>query len=996
MKKNYLKLRNFVILFIMMLFAGGATAQNIWINELHYDNDGSDQGEFVEIVLENPGNYSLSDFTITLYNGSNGTNYDSETLDQFTEGNTSGNFTFYTWYPSSIQNGGPDGLCIDFQGSVISGQFLSYEGTFTATDGPANGMTSVDIGVSESGSTQVGESLQLSGNGSQYSNFSWEEPADDTPGALNNDQSFGGPAPEPSNYPTDFQADATGLSIELSWTDAAGAQLPDAYLIKGSTSQNITPPVDGTPEADDLDFSDGSGTINVDYGEETYTFYGLDSETTYYFEIYPYTNASTNINYKTDGTPPEASDSTDFAINTNDFESGDFGNWTTYSAASDKDWAVLDFGGALNTTYFAEMNGFQENELSNDWLISPALNMNNYTEEKVFFWTKWKYGNTSDELMLKYSTDYTGGDPTQANWTELSFEKPEDDDTWENSGFVDISSVSGENVYVAFQYLSSGSPRRWDVDEIEITGVTSVPVINVTSPMAGEIWEQGSIHDIEWETSNTQSLVKIELSTNASSGSPDWELLVDDIPADQGSWTWNIPPDQETSYDCQIRISDYSSRASGFSGIFSIIEEVDEPMIVISEIMYNPPESNNDTLEFIELYNNDEVTVNLEDYYFSDGIEFTFGNIEIQPGNYLLLSVDSMAMLNTFGANAWQWTDGGLSNSGELIQLVNPDGFFVDSVHYDDVDPWPTSPDGTGPSLRFCNFDEDNALAENWSASVHLAAINNEGDSIYATPGYGCVLVPEANFTVDTTIVLVGGEVTFTDLSTNDPENWNWEFEGGEPGTSSIQNPGPVVYNSEGEFNVTLTAGNEAGEDTELKEMYIKVGYAPVADFEASETEIQVGETVDFTDLSAGDPDSWEWHFEGGTPDTSSAQNPEDIVYEAMGAYDVKLKVTSMFGVDSLIMEEYIEVGPVGIAEAKAETVSIWPNPSTGIINLTANPEIFDRISIYNAMGKVIFEEEISGNKLVIDLNKEDNGLYFIRLTNDDESYLNKKIIINK
>ena len=180
-------MKKLAILVMVMFVASLCYGQNAWLNELHYDNFGTDVGEFLEIVIENPGSYTLSDFTVSLYNGNGGAVYGSETLDNFTVGNTSGNYTFYTWYPSSIQNGAPDGLSLDYQGTVI--QFLSYEGTLTATDGPANGLTSTDIGVSEPG--EIGESLQLSGTGTQYSEFFWVEPAPETPGELNNNQAFG-------------------------------------------------------------------------------------------------------------------------------------------------------------------------------------------------------------------------------------------------------------------------------------------------------------------------------------------------------------------------------------------------------------------------------------------------------------------------------------------------------------------------------------------------------------------------------------------------------------------------------------------------------------------------------------------------------------------------------------------------------------------------------------------------------------------------------------
>ncbi len=203
-------------LFIVLLFSSlSLHAQNAWINEFHYDNTGGDQNEFVEVVIENAGNYTLSDFQLNLYNGGNNSSYSSQTLDQFTEGNTVGGFTIYT-YEIPMQNGSPDGLSLSYGGTLISGQFLSYEGSFTASGGPADGVVSTDIGVSEPGSTPVGLSLQLSGTGSQYSDFSWQSPAAATPGTLNNNQTI----------PTD----------EVDWCNL---QFPESGNIRGGTDFDV-------------------------------------------------------------------------------------------------------------------------------------------------------------------------------------------------------------------------------------------------------------------------------------------------------------------------------------------------------------------------------------------------------------------------------------------------------------------------------------------------------------------------------------------------------------------------------------------------------------------------------------------------------------------------------------------------------------------------------------------------------------------------------------
>ena len=238
-------------------FVFKVSGQNAWINEFHYDDAGDDENEFIEVVIENPGNYNLADFTVTLYNGNGGVSYESTTLDHFTVGNTEGNYTFYyynyTENGTSIQNGAPDGFALDYQGTVISGQFLSYEGSLTATDGPANGLTSTDVGVSEN-SVPEGQSLQLNGNGSSYADFTWQNPAANTMGALNNGQTFSTVTNTVVSFASTSASVGEGdgsydLHVTITNPDANNATSVDVVLISGDpadignyTTQTVTFP----------------------------------------------------------------------------------------------------------------------------------------------------------------------------------------------------------------------------------------------------------------------------------------------------------------------------------------------------------------------------------------------------------------------------------------------------------------------------------------------------------------------------------------------------------------------------------------------------------------------------------------------------------------------------------------------------------------------------------------------------------------------------------
>jgi PKD repeat protein len=245
--------------------------------------------------------------------------------------------------------------------------------------------------------------------------------------------------------------------------------------------------------------------------------------------------------------------------------------------------------------------------------------------------------------------------------------------------------------------------------------------------------------------------------------------------------------------------------------------------IVITEIMYNPPESGLDSLEFIELYNNGSEIKNIGGYYFSSGIEYTFPSTVLNPGDFVTVAVNSQAMLNTFGVSAFQWTSGGLSNGGELIELKNSSGLTIDIVNYDDVSPWPTEPDGNGPSLILCDPNADNNLGVNWTYSQNFVTYNDDDNPIYATPGFTeCGFPPVAAFTADQTEIFTGESISFTDLSSNNPTSWLWTFEGGSPATSTDQNP-TITYNSAGIFDVSLSVSNAGGTDEIIAVDYITV-----------------------------------------------------------------------------------------------------------------------------------------------------------------------------
>lgn len=295
-------------------------------------------------------------------------------------------------------------------------------------------------------------------------------------GVFYDDFSFsagGSPLPEPTNYPTDFVAQVSNLSITLLWTDSEGGQLPQSYLIKASEANDIVAPVDGVPEADDMDWTDGKAVKNVSFGVQTFAFSNLKADQQYFFKIYPYTNGGANINYKTDGTAPSATGTTADIIQIlfKNFEDLTFDPWDTISLAnnaSNKRWSIASFGG----NHYAYINGYQATNACDDWLISPSLNFNDYIDETLTFMTAKNY--TGPDLEVKYSTDYISeADPNTGTWTPITAILSPGSWTWTSSGDIDLSGISGTNVHIAFHYISSTDAAAWELDDISITGQTA-------------------------------------------------------------------------------------------------------------------------------------------------------------------------------------------------------------------------------------------------------------------------------------------------------------------------------------------------------------------------------------------------------------------------------------------------------------------------------------------------------------------------------------------
>lgn len=200
-----------------------------------------------------------------------------------------------------------------------------------------------------------------------------------------------------------------------------------------------------------------------------------------------------------------------------------------------------------------------------------------------------------------------------------------------------------------------------------------------------------------------------------------------------------------------------------------------------------------------------------------------------------------------------------------------------------------------------------------------------------------------------------------------------------------------------------LTDGAYPSTKNNLLEEYLDffgIGIAGLeANFAAYPTTVAPGGSAGFYDFSTGGASSWTWSFPGGTPETSSEQNP-CVFYNSLGSYDVQLIVSNGITSDTLLKTGYIDVAyPTGSCETNGISASIMPNPNNGSFRLTLASPVTGKVAvrIFNLLGAPVYQNNVrvDGNaSLQVDLNVPD-GMYILHLQGDNAT-LTKRILIHK
>jgi PKD repeat protein len=226
-----------------------------------------------------------------------------------------------------------------------------------------------------------------------------------------------------------------------------------------------------------------------------------------------------------------------------------------------------------------------------------------------------------------------------------------------------------------------------------------------------------------------------------------------------------------------------------------------------------------------------------------------------------------------------------------------------------------------------------------------------------------------------------------------DPISWNWSFPGGDPETSYEENP-VVVYMEEGSYDVQLIVSDGSEWDTAYFEKYISVHGIP--DVSWTDVPELCNEDWDPYTLTEGQPGGGE--YSGDYVTEGMYFHPTEA---GIGEHMITYTFTDEYGCINSADQTVSVVNCVGIGENEAVGLELFPNPTTGTLNLNISADQFNDadLSIIDAVGKEVYRQEglnINGKySTSIDLSEQPQGIYFV-VINGEKQHVTKKVFLSK
>ncbi len=240
-----------------------------------------------------------------------------------------------------------------------------------------------------------------------------------------------------------------------------------------------------------------------------------------------------------------------------------------------------------------------------------------------------------------------------------------------------------------------------------------------------------------------------------------------------------------------------------------------------------------------------------------------------------------------------------------------------------------------------------------------------------------------ANFSSDVTEGCPGVAVDFTDESTGNITSWSWTFEGGNPGTSTEQNP-TIVYDTTGLWDVTLVISNDDGSDTLTIEDYIHIFETPDVTLDTFEVACIYWEPYA---LTGGLPEGGEYSGDGVN---NGIFDPEEA---GIGDHVITYTYTSEDGCENSAEQTLTVDACTGVDEISQSTVNIYPNPAGDYVMISSKQEITS-LEIYSYTGQMMEQISVNENSYRVNTSSYSAGVYFITIRTADNKTINDRLII--
>jgi len=263
-----------------------------------------------------------------------------------------------------------------------------------------------------------------------------------------------------------------------------------------------------------------------------------------------------------------------------------------------------------------------------------------------------------------------------------------------------------------------------------------------------------------------------------------------------------------------------------------------------------------------------------------------------------------------------------------------------------------------------------------------------------------------ANFSASETQVCSETSIDFTDMSNGSITSWEWTFEGGDPGASTMQNP-IVTYNEAGIYNVVLIISDGTNSDTVSKTNYIVVFSNPdVPIMPGGDDEVctNVTENSDYVTAGGSFIDSFVWELlpvEAGTISGNGSVGSVQWTPSWEGTATIKVKgVNNNCGEgefsDSLTV--ICEICTGINSNSAISDIIIYPNPTNGELFIKSKGEYNNiNISVINPLNQVVYEQQFDFTEnplLKINLSGQSRGVYYLMIKSDEGERV-EKIIVN-